>query len=320
MAHCPSGGVGEAAALAARYGYPTWMVERFMEFAPDPAGMLAELERPPRHYLRVNTLCTTEEALRAVLEARGFRLAPTWLPGGLEVTHEPHSIGATSEYLRGHYYLQDLASQVPAAALAPAPGEIIVDCCAAPGGKTTQLAALMGNLGLLVALEAQAHRLASLTANLQRLGVADCAVVHADARRIGEFGLRPDAILLDAPCTGEGVIGRDPTRKTSRGPGDIAECSATQRELLDAALTALAPGGRLAYSTCSFAPEENEAVVDAALKAHDVNLMELRWGEPGLTGFRGQEYNAQLKKARRFYPHLHGTQGFFVALFAKEGP
>jgi len=313
----PSDGMDDAASLASRFGYPLWMVERFCEFVPDVAEMLAELERPPRRYIRINSLRTSEEGLRSSLEAKGFDLAGTAVPGCLEIKKEPHSAGASSEYLRGLYYLQDIASQIPARVLAPKATDVVVDCCAAPGGKTTQLAALMGNAGLLVAMEADEQRIPSLTANLERLGVLNCAVVHADVRKLADFDLKPDSILLDVPCTGEGVIARDPTRKTSRTMDDIIECSAMQKELLDAALEVLKPGGRLVYSTCSFAPEENETVIDHALTRHPFKLGEIKWGEPGLTSFAGHEFDKQLRRARRFYPHVNGSQGFFVALLEK---
>jgi NOL1/NOP2/sun family putative RNA methylase len=215
------------------------------------------------------------------------------------------------------YYLQDLASQVPALVLAPRASEVVVDCCASPGGKTTQLAALMGNSGQLVAMESREDRLAPLTANLERMGVLNCAVLHTDSRNIADYDLTIDAILLDAPCTGEGVIGKDPARKTSRGLEDITECSVVQRELLDAALDDLALGGRLVYSTCSFAPEENELVIDHALEHHDVNLGKIQWGEPGLTHFCDYKFDPRLNLARRFYPHIHNSQGFFIALLEK---
>ena len=128
-----------------------------------------------------------------------------------------YPIGATHEYLFGYYFVQGIASMVPAEILAPHPGEIVVDMCAAPGGKTTHLAQLMNNKGQLYALEMNSARLPALTANLDRCGVHNTLVLNIDAKEFPQFGIRPDKVLLDAPCTGEGTIRTDPTRKMKPG-------------------------------------------------------------------------------------------------------
>jgi NOL1/NOP2/sun family putative RNA methylase len=302
-----------AAELATMYGYPGYMVARFERFVPGLEKFLAGMEEPPRTYIRVNTLRINANALTKRLTDKGFTLRETDVPDCLEVTAAPYSIGASAEYLLGYFYVQDKSSVIPPLALAPGPGDVVIDMAASPGGKTTQLAQMMGNLGLLLAVEVEVARLAGLRSNLGRCGIMNAALFHMDSRDIARLDVKADRILLDAPCTGEGVISKDRTRKTSRGTGDILYCSGLQEELIDAACARLKPGGVLVYSTCSFAPEENERIVDYAIKKYGMKIEPLPYGEPGLEAFGDLKFDPQVKNARRLYPHLHGTLGFFVA-------
>ncbi|HTX43325.1 MAG TPA: NOL1/NOP2/sun family putative RNA methylase [Methanocella sp.] len=304
---------GRAGELAKKYGYPEYMVARFEQFVPGLEKFLASMEAPPRTYIRVNALRINANALIKRLTDKGFTLRETDLPDCLEVTAEPYSIGASAEYLLGYFYIQDKSSVIPPLALAPTAGDVVIDMAASPGGKTTHLAQMMGDQGLLLAAEVEVARLAGLRSNLGRCGVMNTALFHMDAREIDKLGVKADKILLDAPCTGEGVIARDRTRKTSRGAGDIEYCSGLQEELLDAARACLKPGGVLVYSTCSFAPEENERVIDHAIKKYGMKAEPLPYGEPGLETFGSLRFDPQVRNARRLYPHLHGTLGFFVA-------
>ncbi|AFD00336.1 ribosomal RNA methyltransferase NOP2 [Methanocella conradii HZ254] len=300
-------------ALARKYGYPEYMVARFARFVPDLERFLASMEEPPRTYIRVNTLRINPNALIKRLSDKGFTLRETDVPDCLEVTGEPYSIGASAEFLSGYFYVQDKSSMVPPLALAPQPGDVVIDMAASPGGKTTHLAQMMGNRGLLIAIEVDESRLAGLRSNLGRCGIMNTVLFHMDARDVARLEIKADKILLDAPCTGEGVIAKDRSRKTSRGIEDIKYCSGLQEELIDAAHACLKPGGILVYSTCSFAPEENECNVDYAIKKYGMKVEPIPYGEPGLTSFGGLAFEPQVKNARRLYPHIHGTSGFFVA-------
>jgi tRNA (cytosine40_48-C5)-methyltransferase len=302
-----------AAALAKKYRYPDYMVARFEQFVPDLEKFLASMEEPPRTYIRVNTLRINANALTKRLTDKGFTLRETDIPDCLEVTAEPHSIGASAEYLLGYFYVQDKSSLIPPLALAPQPGDVVIDMAASPGGKTTQLAQMMDNQGLQIAIEVEVARIAGLRSNLARCGVMNTALFHMDARDIGKLEVKADKILLDAPCTGEGVIAKDRTRKTSRGETDIQFCSSLQEELIDAAHACLKPGGALVYSTCSFAPEENERIVDYMIKKYGMKVEPVPYGEPGIGSFGDMKFDPQVKNARRLYPHIHGTSGFFVA-------
>lgn len=212
-----------------------------------------------------------------------------WSKVGLLVYESRVPIGATPEYMAGHYMLQSAASFLPVMALAPQERERVVDMAAAPGGKSTYVAALMRNTGTLFANELNPARLASLVANIQRLGVTNAVVCNYDGRRLPTIlGLNSmDRVLLDAPCSGTGVVSKDASVKTSKSADDIARAAALQKELLLAAIDMVdaqsKTGGYLVYSTCSIMVEENEAVVNYALRKRDVRVVAtgLEFGRPG---------------------------------------
>jgi NOL1/NOP2/sun family putative RNA methylase len=305
-------------ALAARYGYDEWLVSRFLQYVPDVDGFLEKMERPPRQYIRVNTLKTTKETLRARLAAKGFQLGDTALEEVLAVERAPLlAVGATSEYMLGHYYIQDLSSCMAVDALDVQEGQSVLDMAAAPGGKTTFIAQRMRNTGSIVALEPNAKRARSMTFNIDRLGICNTCVCNVDGTKatgLGQF----DRVLLDAPCSCEGVIAKDPSRKTSHSPEDVDYCAARQQDLLRVAVQAALPGGIIVYSTCSFAPEENEAIVDMAVRELGVTVEPLIHGSSGIVSFGGAEFDKSAANTRRFYPHLHDTTGFFVARLRKK--
>lgn len=208
-------------------------------------------------------------------------------------------------------------------ALAPRENERILDMCAAPGGKSTYIAAEMKNTGFLVCNDFKKDRTKSLSANLLRLGVRNAIVTNYDGRKLIEVMKGFDRVLLDAPCTGLGVISRDPSVKLSRTFEDIRQCSHMQKELLLAAIDSLSMkskhGRVVVYSTCSIAVEENEAVVDYAIRRRDVRVveMDLPFGEPGLTKYRTKRFHPSVAMSRRYFPHKHNMDGFFVAKLVK---
>ncbi len=300
-------------ALAKKFRYDEYMVSRFAQFVPDLEKFLVSMEQLPPVFIRVNTIKIAQNALIKRLTDKGFSLRPGDLPDCLEVTAEPYSIGASAEHLLGYFYIQDKSSMVPPLALAPGPRDTVIDMAASPGGKTTHMAQLMNNEGLIVAIEKEPARMPGLWSNLGRCGVRNVTLFNMDALDASQIGMKADKILLDAPCTGEGVIARDRSRKTSRGTGDIAFCAGLQHELIDAACTVLKPGGTLVYSTCSFAPEEDEAVVDYAVRKHGMKVEPIPYGSPALTHFGKLKFSPEVANARRMYPHVHQTTGFFAA-------
>lgn len=303
----------ESQSLAAEYGYDGWLVSRFMRYVPDINEFLSTMERKPARYLRVNEIKISRGELKARLESKGFELENTILPEVFLVKKSPMSIGATTEYMLGQYYVQDLSSCLAVDALDAKQDQTILDVAAAPGGKTTFIAQRMKNTGSVIALEPNERRARSMTFNLARCGVSNTVVFRLDGKDAGKLG-KFDRVLLDAPCSCEGVIAKDATRKTSHSPGDVEYCSIRQENLVESAVRLVKPGGVLVYSTCSFAPEENEMVVDSLLKnCQNISVEPLPYGSEGLTRFVDHDFSGQLKNARRLYPHLHNTTGFFTA-------
>lgn len=313
------------------FGYTPFLAEKlFNLFSPAEAMEFFEANEIARPVtIRTNTLKTRRRDLAQTLVNRGVNLQPigTWTKVGLQIFDSQVPIGATPEYLAGHYILQAASSFLPVIALDPQENERILDMAAAPGGKTTYISALMKNTGCVFANDANKARTKSLIANIHRLGCTNTIVCNYDAREfpkvIGGF----DRILLDAPCSGTGVIGKDQSVKVSRTEKDFMQIPHLQKQLLLSAIDSVdcnsKTGGVIVYSTCSVAVEENEAVVDYALrKRPNVKLVEtkLAIGKEGFTSFRGKTFHPSVKLTRRYYPHTYNVDGFFVAKFQKIGP
>jgi NOL1/NOP2/sun family putative RNA methylase len=308
----------ESASLAAKYGYDEWLVSRFLEYVPKMEDFLSKMEKPPTLYIRVNTLKTSREVLERRLRSKGFELRNTVMPEVLAVDKAPLATGATTEYLLGHYYIQDLASCMAVEALDVAEGQAILDVAAAPGGKTTFIAQKMNNTGSIIALELNVRRTRSMSFNIMRCGIYNTSIFRMDGLQATKFEMKFDRVLLDAPCSCEGVIAKDVTRKTSHTPQDVDYCSRMQDKLIDVAARCVKPSGILLYCTCSFAPEENEMVVDRLLqKSGNITVEPIRHGSSsssrGLTKFGDWTFDRQLENAIRLYPHIDDTTGFFIA-------
>ena len=316
----------KAKTLAKEHEYQQYMIERYLALwgEEDTLRFLEACEQPIRTSIRMNTLRMESEKTIERLQKKKIKLEKIpWLSHGYYGNFEGHSTpGAFLEHMLGFYYVQGVPSMTTVEVLDPQPDETILDLAAAPGGKTTHIAQQMQNSGKVVAVEMDRRRISSLESNILRCGVTNSIVLRGDARKIEKLNLEPDRILLDAPCSGEGLIPLDPTRKTSKSMADVRFCATKEDELLDVAVTVLAPGGTIVYSTCSIAPEENEYIVDEILKRYPemkIVPIPLDFGTPGYSEPFGVSLDESLKLARRFLPHLHGSEGFFICKMIKEG-
>ena len=282
-----------------------------------------EVARPVT--IRTNTLKTRRRDVAQALIARGVNLDPIgkWSKVGLVVYDSPVPIGATPEYLAGHYMLQGASSLLPVMALAPQENEKVLDLCAAPGGKASYIGALMKNTGLLMANDANKKRCKAVSGNLHRLGIQNSIICCYDGRRFPKIMRGFDRVLCDAPCSGTGVVSKDLSVKISKGEEDVERCARLQKELILAAIDCLdaksSTGGVLVYSTCSVLVEEDEGVVNYALGKRHVKVVPtgLDFGVNGFTKFREKRFHPSLTHTRRYYPHTHNMDGFFVAKLKK---
>ncbi|KAF9130284.1 rRNA (cytosine-C5-)-methyltransferase nop2 [Mortierella sp. GBA39] len=314
--------------LCLYYGYNEYLMEKlFYIFPVSEAIEFFEANEVPRPVtIRTNTLKTRRRELAQSLINRGVNLDPVgkWSKVGLQVFDSPVPIGATPEYLAGHYMLQAASSFLPVMALAPQEHERVLDMASAPGGKSTYIAALLKNTGMVFANDANKDRTKSLVANIHRLGVKNAVVCNYDGREfpgvIGGF----DRVLLDAPCSGTGVISKDASVKTNKSEQDFQMLSQLQKQLILAAIDSVdagsKTGGYIVYSTCSVTVDENEDVVNYALKKRpNVKLVStgLDFGKEGFTRFREKVFHPSISLTRRYYPHMHNMDGFYVAKFKK---
>uniref|UniRef100_H3CRI4 NOP2 nucleolar protein homolog (yeast) n=1 Tax=Tetraodon nigroviridis TaxID=99883 RepID=H3CRI4_TETNG len=314
--------------LCTYYSYNHFLIEKLIDIFPlsELVDFLEanEIQRPVT--IRTNTLKTRRRDLAQALINRGVNLDPLgkWSKVGLVIFDSSVPIGATPEYLSGQYMLQGASSFLPVMALSPQEGELVLDMSSAPGGKTTYIAQLMRNTGVIVANDANAERLKSVVGNIHRLGVTNTVVCNYDGRQFPKVMGGFDRVLLDAPCSGTGVIAKDPAVKTSKDDADINRSAHLQKELILSAIDSInaesPTGGYLVYCTCSVMVEENEWVVDYALKKRNVKLVPtgLDFGKEGFFfRFKERRFHPSLQLSRRFYPHSHNMDGFFVAKLKK---
>lgn len=294
----------------------------------DYGAFEAAYREPLRRGLRVNTLKCGREQL---LSAMGKPMSPVPFAADGFYLQGEHRAGADPLHHAGAYYMQEPSAMAAVTVLRPRPGERILDLCAAPGGKSTQIAAAMAGKGILWANEYVRSRARVLAQNIERCGVRNAAVSSADAGALcGALSGWFDAVLVDAPCSGEGMFRKEPAALEQWGMDNISLCAARQTQLLDAAALAVRPGGRLVYSTCTFAPEENELQVMRFLNDHPDFVPEecgAAFGRPGLPPERlyGFDDGKELVNGARYTPDAcrrifpgDGGEGHFIALLRKR--
>jgi 16S rRNA (cytosine967-C5)-methyltransferase len=275
--------------ISVKQSHPEWLVKRWLpRLGPERTVALCDANNEiPPVTVRVNPMRTTREALAAELKRAGIDVTPCRISSSGLMLRDVADLTELSAYQRGDFYVQDEAAQLIGFAVAPKPGERILDACAAPGGKSTHLAELMGDRGEVVAADAGAKRLERIVENAGRLGLASIRPVAADMTRdLAALGDAPyDRILVDAPCSGLGILRRNPDAKWYKTEAVIGRMAALQLKIMDQVAPLLKQGGVLVYSTCTTEPEENENVVGAFLSRHpDFQLDSLRplWPEsPG---------------------------------------
>ena len=251
--------------------------------------------RPPEKGVRVNTL--------KISRGEFLRLAPVstdgavpWEENGFYTAAEKP--GATIAHAAGLYYCQEPSAMCAVPLLGVQPGERVLDLCAAPGGKTTQLASALRGEGLLIANEYVYSRAGVLSQNVERMGIKNCAVTSASPAALSAaFGASFDKVLVDAPCSGEGMFKKEPNAIPEWSEENVSRCAARQAEILESAASLLVPGGRMVYSTCTFSEEENEGQIARFLRAHP---------------------EFRLLRQERLYPHEVRGEGHFAALLEKD--
>ena len=267
--------------------------------------------------LRLNPLKTA-----APPDLSRFGLTPVpWAKDGFYYDAQTRP-GLCAYHDAGLYYLQEPSAMAPAALLDAQPGERVLDLCAAPGGKSTQIAAAMAGRGLLVCNEINAKRAQILSSNIERMGIANALVLNEHPARLAErFAGNFDKILVDAPCSGEGMFRKEPAAAEEWTADTPAICAARQLEILHSAARMLRPGGRLVYSTCTFSPEENEGTVSAFLRAHPDFSVEESSGTPFSPGRPDwvEEPAPGLEHTFRLWPHKLRGEGHYAAVLRRAG-
>lgn len=334
-------------------------VERIAELLTDKEDNQAYwdiLKVEPVVSIRCNTLKISPENLKEKLEAKTWTISQPWegypeimivegkTPTGneQEVVQEnglaklaPGEIGRALEHLLGYYYIQELASMLPVIAMTPTENDIYLDLCAAPGSKTTQAAAKMNNKGTIIANELSMGRMRILGSNLERCGATNTVITRKEGRALcknmHKSKVKFDKILVDAPCSGEGTLRSTPKTYTMWNPKTISSLAHLQKQLFKQAFYQLKVGGEIVYSTCTHAPEENEGVMDKAIKEFGdaIEVLEVKLPiktREGITKWKDKEYDEKVKLGCRVYPQDNNTEGFFVSKFKKvkevnwEGP
>jgi tRNA (cytosine49-C5)-methyltransferase len=290
------------------------------------------LKKEPPKSIRCNTLKIIPSDLKRRLETDGWKIKQPW-PSNKEVMIvenklEPGELGRSLEHQLGYYYVQELASMLPPIVLEPKPDEIILDMCASPGSKTTQIAAEMENSGTLIANEVSMGRMKILSSNLERCGTTNTLITKKDgialAERIAKYlpHLKFDKILIDAPCSGEGTLRSSLKTYKMWNLNTVNSLSKLQKRMIKASWKILKVGGTLVYSTCTHSPEENEEVIDFFLnefygkvKTKKIELpIKFR---PGIIHWKTKTYSKEVEKTCRVYPQDNNTEGFFIAKLEK---
>jgi 16S rRNA C967 or C1407 C5-methylase (RsmB/RsmF family) len=298
--------------------------ERYRPIIDDWAAFEAALSRPLPTCLWANPLRTTPQQLARFLAEDGLQPEPlSWYPGGFKLAAD-FKPGLHWTFLAGLCHSQEAVSMLPVLLLDPRPGERVLDLCAAPGNKTAQMAVAMANQGTVVANDINFGRMRAARQTQERLGLVNLSTTIWDGANYPNAAGLFDKILVDASCSCEGTSRKEPAVLNRVGPELSGRKSSSQQALLRRAVQLCRPGGRVVYATCTYAPEENEQVVDAVLQEFSDTGVQVGPAQaagiassPGLTAWNGHQFDPSLRHACRIWPHQNDTGGFFMAVLEK---
>ncbi len=300
--------------LGILHSFPDWIVETWLQqlSLEETEQLLTWFNQTPTIDLRVNILRTSLAEVKAALQDAGVASSGIpYLPQALRITEGSGAINQLPGYREGWWIVQDSSAQLVTHLLDPQPGETIVDACAAPGGKTTHIAELIGDRGIVWACDRSRSRLQKVKANAERLQLKSIQIQAGDSRDLSQFTNQCDRVLLDAPCSGLGTLHKRPDIRWRQTPDKIAELSLLQQELLTRLATWVKPQGILVYATCTINPQENEKVVQSFLDSHPNWSISIPATEPILNNFDLSEGWIKV------YPHRHHMDGFFMVKLQK---
>jgi 16S rRNA (cytosine967-C5)-methyltransferase len=309
--------------LAIEQSYPDWMVQLWVEqFGWEDAEKLCVwLNQPPRIDLRVNPLKASIEQVEAAMQAAGVKVTRIpGLPQALRLGQGAGAIDRLPGFAEGWWSVQDSSAQLVSHLLEPQPGEVVIDACAAPGGKTTHLAELMQDQGTVWGCDRYASRLKKLTANAKRLQLNSIQTCVGDSRDLPQFKATADRVLIDAPCSGLGTLHRHADARWRQTPETVQELAQLQTELINQAATWIKPGGLMVYATCTLHPAENEAVIDRFLTHHPDWQIEPIPSDHPAAQFVSKTSDNTLHDQEwlKVLPHQHDMDGFFMVRLRKN--
>jgi 16S rRNA (cytosine967-C5)-methyltransferase len=300
--------------LGISHSFPDWIVRLWREqFGGEVTEQLCEwFNHPPAIDLRINRLKTSIDEVEAVFAEAGISVSRLpHLPQALRLTGGTRTIQQLPGFLEGWWTVQDSSAQLVAHLLDPQPGEVVIDACAAPGGKTTHIAELMQDKGTIWACDLHASRLRKVKENAQRLQLNSIQLCSGDSRELGQFSDRGDRVLLDAPCSGLGTLHKRPDIRWRQTPEKIQELSRLQEELLTQTAQWVKPGGTLVYATCTLNVSENEKVVQSFCDRCDWQISSPSSNSPAA-------FFASPQGWVKILPHQHQMDGFFMVKLKKN--
>ena len=283
----------------------------------------------PKKAIRCNTLKISPNELIDRLKKKGWKLEQPFedFPEIIIVNSklEPGEIGKSVEHILGYYYVQEITSMMPIIALNSKADESILDLCAAPGSKTTQMASFMENKGNIIANDISIGRIIILSSNLERCGVTNSIITRHNAlelcERLKKLNMKFDKILVDAPCSGEGNLRCSPRTLLEWSEGLLESLGRKQKKILNSAVELLKDDGEIVYSTCTYAPEENEMVIQDLLEKKDFKIVPVKLPlktRNGLSEWKGNKFDKNMKDAVRIYHHDNDMEGFFVCKLRRK--